>query len=149
MRSDADRIAQAASSLALTSDEAQASDIADRWARVAASASSLDAWVVRERRSAGLTFGETAILTDASPLLDDLYWEAAEIARRVGTSSADQAVLAARAQSVVRTASAVARLIDPLTACREAERFVSYSPHPACETLDPEFQYAMSGACVQ
>lgn len=154
MRAEADRIAEMAAFLAPTSEERpDAGAAAQGWLEISAAARALDAWVAKAQRSSvGLTLGETAILTDALPLLADLRWETADIARRVASSPSSPVrddVLEGRMRAVTQAANSAARLIDPLTACREAARAISYAPRPACESLDPEYQNAMSGGCLQ
>jgi hypothetical protein len=49
---------------------------------------------------------------------------------------------------VAKKAGAVARLLDPLVLCRDLGKEVTYAPARRCETLDPEYQVAMSGSCL-
>ena len=151
MRAEADRIASLTSA-----SMAPAEDVAPSpadWTEIHAAARALDAWVWEANsESAPLTAREAAVLSDAVPITGDIRWEVADIAGRLNRGTidgpADQALLHDM-QTVMQKAGAVARLLDPLVQCRQTGREYSYAPRQVCETLDPEYQFAMNGACIQ
>ena len=150
MRLEADRIAALAS--ASIDAEGEAMTAAAQWTEIHAAARALDSWVWEaSSESAPLTMRETAILSSAAPITGDLRWEIADIAGRLRTRASEGSApgLGRDMLDVVQKAGAVARLLDPLVLCRDLGKEVTYAPHRRCETLDPEYQVAMDGSCLQ
>jgi hypothetical protein len=153
MRAEADRIVAMASFTAAPAEDGASSGTAAQqtWREISAAARTLDSWIWEANsENAPLTLREAAVLTDATPLTGDLRWDTAEIAGRLSAplSDDDAARLIRRMESVIQAAGAVARSLDTLASCPAAS-VVSYAPSRACETLDPEYQHSMNGACVQ
>lgn len=151
MRTEADRIAALAASIAapLEDGEGKARDAVSAWAEIAASSRTLESWLWEANDpNAPLNLREDAVVAGVTPIASELEWDAEDIADqlRAPMSEDDAARVAQRMDSLARAAAGIARALDPLTTCRA--QVISYSPRNDCESRDPEYQYAMSGACL-
>lgn len=154
MRSEADRIALLASSaeVPLEDDATVSPATAATWREIASAARSLDRWVWDATSTrAPLTLREAAVVSAATPLTADIRAESAAVAGDLEAppSELDAATLVARMDRVAENASAVARALTPLATCEAPAdgAQMSYAVRHNCETLDPEYQFAMMGPC--
>jgi hypothetical protein len=154
MRSEADRIALlASSSEAPLEDEVSASaSTVETWREIAAAARSIDGWVWEANsKRAPLTLREAAVVSAAMPLTTDLRLESTAVVGDLVAppSELDAASLVTRMDRIAQNASALARALTPLASCEASadKSEVSYAVPTDCETLDPEYQYAMVGPC--
>jgi hypothetical protein len=130
MRAEADRIATLAASTAVSFEEPPVGSSAV-WKEVAAAARALDAWVWEaQSQRAPLTAQEAATVSAATPLTSQIRADAAAVAEELAAGEVDADALYARMEQVARTASTVARQLEPLAIC---DAQLSYAPEETCE----------------
>lgn len=152
MRAEAQRIAILASSTAAPAeDEFAALEAAAAWREIASAARALDGWMWEARSdSAPLSLHEAAVISVSAPATREMQLESAAVAGELIAmpSELDAALLVSRMQFVERTAAEIARSLEPLATC-EATQELSFAPAAGdCETLDPEYQFAVAGPCA-
>ena len=144
MRAEADRIAMMASTAAMPLAEglpARPSTI-EMWREVAAAARAFDAWIWEaQSQEAPLTPGEAAVLVAATPLTSEMSLGSLAVASDLAAPAKepDAVLLVSRMEGLARTASTVARSLEPLAICDAPDRRMemSYAPaSPDCEDLD-------------
>ena len=151
MRAEADRIATLAASTAVPLEEKEPAPAGavEIWKEVAASAQSLDAWAWEaQSQKAPLTLQEATAVASATPLTSQIRIDSAALAGDLMAPAreVDTASLTARMERVARTATTVARALEPLAICDPQQLEVTYAPASSdCEGLDSKF--GVKGPC--
>lgn len=152
MRAEAERIALLASTAATPAEEdgAAAPAPVETWREIAAAARALDDWMWEAGApGAPLSPREAAAVSVTTRMTRDMRVESAAVAGDLVAmaSELDMALPIGRMRAVERAAVTVARRLAPLAIC-ESPRELSYAPADAdCESVDAEYQYAMTGPC--
>ncbi len=151
MLAEAETIAHLAELAAISGDEAAPlSATVETWREIAATARRLDDGLLEaSSATAPLSLREAAVVALSTSQAAEMRADSAFVSGELiaPASERDAALLVGRMQAVGRTAAAVGRSLEPLAICQPFSE-LGYAPATGnCETLDPEYQYAMLGPC--